>query len=85
MAYMIKRVCKSENPEKLFSIMHDMAPSGADIPITTLGPFRLENNAHVDSVEVWGSSFSDAGDDWCEFRFYREDGIRIYTRRTAGY
>ena len=37
-----------------------------------MGPGVDEERAlEIDVLEVWGSSFQDEGDDWCEFRAFR--------------
>lgn len=36
-------------------------------------------------LETWGSSFTDAGGDWCEFRAFNASGEQIATRRIDGY
>ncbi len=36
-------------------------------------------------LETWGSSFADAGGDWCEFRAFNASGEQIATRRIDGY
>jgi len=35
-------------------------------------------------MEVWGSSFKDDGDDYCEFRLFKDNEL-IATRRVEGY
>lgn len=41
--------------------------------------------AQVARVELWGSSFTDPGADWCEHRAFDAQGARIGARRRAGY
>ncbi len=38
----------------------------------------------ADKMEVWSSSFNDAGEDFNEFRLFR-NGERTTTRRVSGY
>ena len=38
------------------------------------GPGVGEEKAlDIDALEVWGSSFDDPGEDWCEFRAFNGD------------
>lgn len=39
----------------------------------------------IASLEMWGSSFTDPGEDWCEFRLYDANGIELGKRRLRGY
>ena len=36
-------------------------------------------------LEVWGSSFKDAGGDWCEFRVFNAKDEQVAARRIDGY
>jgi hypothetical protein len=36
-------------------------------------------------MQVWGSSFNDPGDDFCEFVLLDANGVVIDRRRVAGY
>ena len=36
-------------------------------------------------LEMWVSSFSDPGEDWCEYRAFDKEGKPLGTRRIAGY
>jgi hypothetical protein len=38
----------------------------------------------ADRLEVWGSSFTDSGPDWCEYRLMRGD-VAVAEGRTSGY
>ena len=46
--------------------------------------FSDEEVEHADRCELWGSSFSDPGGDFCEYRLMKEDRV-IARRRTIGY
>jgi len=49
------------------------------------GPtFSQEQVDQADRLEVWGSSFTDAGEDFCEYRLF-EKGQQIATKRVAGF
>ena len=39
----------------------------------------------VARVEVWGSSFNDPGDDWCEYRCFNDKGQLFHTVKVDGY
>lgn len=39
----------------------------------------------AERMEVWGSSFSDPGPDYCEFRLFDSEGRQIDRRRVDGY
>ncbi len=45
----------------------------------------LKPDARVEFVEVWGSSFNDPGDDWCEFRMFAADDQELGSYRFSGY
>lgn len=50
-----------------------------------LGPgFSSEEAAQADTLEMWGTSFSDPGDDFVEYRLLKEGQI-VHTKRFAGY
>lgn len=50
------------------------------------GPkFSKVSAAHSAKMEVWGSSFTDEGDDYCEYRLISEGGKTIATKRIKGY
>ena len=50
------------------------------------GPqFPKSTAAHAIKMEVWGSSFNDAGEDFCEFRLFNENGTMISKKRKAGF
>lgn len=50
-----------------------------------MGPgFGPDVAVGADRLEVWGSLFSDPGDDWCEFRLFR-GSEEIARRRVRGY
>lgn len=38
----------------------------------------------ADACEIWGTSFKDAGEDYCEFRFFK-DSNPLRTFRVNGY
>ena len=46
--------------------------------------FNVSIPDDVDLCEVWGTSMSDLGGDYCEYRFYK-DGVIISTQRVDGY
>ena len=53
---------------------------------TPFGPgFPVEIVEKTVRLEVWGSSFKDPGDDWCEFRAFDADGNKVGERRVVGY
>lgn len=37
-----------------------------------------------DTVEIWGTSFKDTGEDFCEYRFFK-DGKQFDSRKVGGY
>lgn len=39
----------------------------------------------AERMEVWGSSFNDAGGDYCEFRLFDDAGRQIAQSRVDGY
>ena len=51
------------------------------------GPgFRAEEiPENAVQMEVWASSYNDAGDDYCEFRLVDKKGNTLVTKRIAGY
>jgi hypothetical protein len=49
-----------------------------------LGPcFEKRAAYYADKMEVWGSSFTDEGEDFCEFRLFF--GKKFITKRMNGY
>lgn len=49
------------------------------------GPaFTDEQINQADKLEVWGSSFNDPGDDFCEFRLMKNNKI-IFSKRVDGF
>lgn len=38
----------------------------------------------ADACEIWGTSFKDAGNDFCEYRFFK-DGVLIKMVKVEGY
>lgn len=50
------------------------------------GPGFSEAKAEqAERMEVWGSSFSDPGPDYCEFRLFDSEGRQIGSRVVDGY
>ena len=50
------------------------------------GPgFGEDVRAAVEKLEVWGTSASDPGADYCEFRAFDAQGTAIGTKRVDGY
>lgn len=50
------------------------------------GPgFSQDTVEKTATLEVWGSSFKDPGEDWCEFRAFDENGNEIDKQRLGGY
>ena len=50
------------------------------------GPgFPAEVVQKTERLEVWGTSFSDPGPDFCEFRAFDKEGVEIECKRLAGY
>jgi hypothetical protein len=50
-----------------------------------MGPGVRESDAlDIETLEVWGSSFNDEGEDWCEFRAFRGE-TQVGTWRVQGY
>lgn len=50
------------------------------------GPgFGPDVASRTETVEVWGSSSSDPGPDFCEFRAFDANGQEIARARTGGY
>jgi len=45
----------------------------------------LATNEAIDRLELWGSSFSDPGGDWCEWRAFNYRGEKLISQRTSGY
>lgn len=53
-----------------------------------MGPFEpcMPEDAHrVEKLELVCSSFDDPGDDWTEWRAYRDDGTLLRSRRMSGF
>jgi hypothetical protein len=46
--------------------------------------FTLDEVKEAERLEVWGSSFNDPGDDFCEFRVIKNNET-ILTKRVDGY
>jgi len=46
--------------------------------------FNKQQVEQAETLELWGSSFTDTGSDFCEFRLLRKGGI-IARKRVAGY
>jgi len=65
----------SETSDK--KAMREPRPFGPGFPEA-----KVEGAARM---EVWGSSFSDAGDDYCEFRLFDDGGRRIASARVDGF
>lgn len=50
------------------------------------GPgFQPEEVAKASKMEVWGTSFTDPGGDYCEFKLLDADGNVIGSRTVGGY
>lgn len=50
------------------------------------GPGFPESVVSVtERLEVWASSFTDAGGDYCEFRAFDAEGKPVGTRQISGY
>lgn len=49
------------------------------------GGFDSETVSRLARLELWGSSFTDLGDDFCEYRLFDADGRQIATKRVGGY
>ena len=50
------------------------------------GPgFTVDDAQKVGRLELWGSSFSDPGGDWCEWRAFDAEGKLLAKRRSSGY
>ena len=50
------------------------------------GPeFDSETAAGIETLEIWGSSFTDPGPDCCEFRAFDSTGTLISRRTLGGY
>ena len=70
--------------------MHIVSTSKGDVTRSAMrsppfGPdFELAIAEKADRLEVWGSSFSDPGPDFCEFRLFKGDE-QIGTKRVDGY
>lgn len=65
----------SETTDK--KAMREPRPFGPGFPAT-----KVEAAARM---EVWGSSFSDPGGDYCEFRLFDDAGRQIAQARVDGY
>ena len=51
-----------------------------------MGPnFSKEHAEQATSLELWGTSFSDQGADYCEWRLYDADGVLVDRKRVEGY
>jgi hypothetical protein len=46
--------------------------------------FDLDDVEKADKLEVWGSSFTDAGEDYCVYKLFK-DNKEIKSKRVAGY
>lgn len=50
------------------------------------GPgFTAADLAAASTLQIWGSSFNDPGEDWCEYRLFDAQGRQIGSRRLGGY
>jgi hypothetical protein len=50
------------------------------------GPGFIDTDlAAAATLELWGSSFDDPGNDWCEYRLFDAQGRQIACRRLDGY
>lgn len=65
----------SETTDK--KAMRESRPFGPGFPEA-----KVERAARM---EVWGSSFSDAGADYCEFRLFDDAGRQIASARVEGF
>lgn len=65
-----------EGLEQVKTIGLAKKPSGAGC-----SPEQIEG---CDRLEVWGTSFTDPGPDYTEFRFFK-DGVPVRTERVEGY
>lgn len=58
----------------------------AALAAAPFGPgFTAEQLVGAETLEVWGSAFTAAGADYCEFRLLDKAGNRLATRRVGGY
>jgi hypothetical protein len=53
--------------------------------VPTCPTFKDEDIEQMERLEVWCSSFSDAGDDWTEFRMINNKNEEIAKKRVDGY
>lgn len=53
-------------------------------PLAAWVPFTKDELDKSDSLEVWGTSFNDIGQDYCEFKLIK-DGVAIRVKRQEGY
>ena len=47
-------------------------------------PFSSDELKQGDTLEVWGSSFNEGNEDYCEFRLFK-DGSLVANKRQEGY
>lgn len=68
----------------IIETLHGLEARQKALETPPLGP-GLTIIEWVDRLELWGSSFSDPGDDWCEWRIYDAEGAKRFTHRIPGY
>lgn len=74
MPYLMETITKDIHDHK---VVVGKRPSGAEIP--------PEIAVKAAKAELWGSSFSDPGPDYCEVRLFDEQGAQFKTARIEGY
>lgn len=54
---------------------------------STLKTARMEylDADSIGKIEIWGSSFSDPGEDWCEYVLFTHEGGECGRKRIKGY
>jgi len=48
------------------------------------GGFTIEQAEQADKMEIWGSGFNDIGDDFCDYKLFKNNEV-IENKRVTGY
>lgn len=72
-------------PYKISDWEGEKARTEAAAPAPFGPAFTPEVVAKTTRLELWGSSFTDPGADWCEHRAFDASGALLDKRRRAGY
>lgn len=72
-------------PYKISTYEGEQARAEAAAPAPFGPAFTPEVVAKTARLELWGSSFTDPGPDWCEHRAFDASGVLLGQRRRDGY